>query len=334
VSHKIIEFQDGASKELEYIPDDETILGRLMRKSQMRVLPRLKNREGLNNYAVLYRTHAQSRAVEEVMIESSIPYQIVGGLKFYERKEIKDVLSYLRLLINPNDLISLKRIINVPPRGIGPKTFDLVKDAMLEKNDKLFAELAASKSGIKNFFEVMDAIAKIPEETSILDVLRQTVRLTGYEKFLRDGTEEGESRFENIQELFNVAGIYRKEPWKEGLTKFLEEVALMTSADEVDLDSPKVTLMTLHQAKGLEFETVFLIGLEEGLLPHARSLLEPKETAEEIRLAYVGVTRARKRLFLVHALSRKQYGLRNVSIPSRILKAIPEELLQIYEPTY
>jgi DNA helicase-2/ATP-dependent DNA helicase PcrA len=164
--------------------------------------------------------------------------------------------------------------------------------------------------------------------------MSQVIKLSGYESFLRDGSEEGEGRWENIQELFNVAGSFRGMNWKEGLNKFLEEVALMTAVDELDLNSPKVTLMTLHQAKGLEFDTVFLVGLEEGILPHSRSLLDPKDIAEEVRLAYVGVTRARKQLFLVYAQTRKQYGLRNVSIPSRILKAIPEELLDIHNADY
>jgi DNA helicase-2/ATP-dependent DNA helicase PcrA len=299
------------------------------------VLPKLRNREGLNNIAVLYRTHAQSRVVEETMIEASIPYQIVGGLKFYERKEIKDVLAYLRLLINPNDLVALKRVINTPPRGIGPKAFDMVKEALIDRDDDTLAKVLESKPAIRNFFEIINTVRNLDEqEANILDILRNVIKLSGYESFLRDGSEEGEERFENIQELFNVAGIYKAMPWKEGLNKFLEEVALMTQADEVDLGSQKVTLMTLHQAKGLEFDTVFLIGLEEGILPHSRSLLESKDISEEVRLAYVGITRARKRLYLLHAMSRKTFGLRNMSMPSRILKAIPADLIEIYEYTY
>lgn len=164
--------------------------------------------------------------------------------------------------------------------------------------------------------------------------MRNILNLTGYEKYLRGEGEVGEARLENVQELFNVAAVFRNYPWKEGLTKFLEEVALMTSVDELDSNSDRVTLMTLHQAKGLEFETVFLVGLEEGLLPHAKSIMDPKDIAEEVRLAYVGVTRARKYLYLAHAQSRRQFGLRNISIPSRILRAIPEELLERYEPEY
>ncbi len=348
VAKTIIELQDppasqaralragGKSNELEYVnEEDDTILGRLMRKSQARVLPKLQNRAGLNNIAVLYRTHAQSRVIEEMMIESSIPYQIVGGLKFYERKEIKDMLAYIKLIINPNDLVSLKRVVNVPPRGIGPKAFDMLKQALITHDDDELAKVLDEKPAIKSFFEILNTISGLDENgANILDILRNVMRLTGYERFLRDGSEEGEGRFENVQELFNVAGIYKALPWKEGLNKFLEEVTLMTQADEIDLNSPKVTLMTLHQAKGLEFDTVFLIGLEEGILPHSRSILEAKDIAEEVRLAYVGVTRAKKKLFLVHALTRKTYGIRNMSVPSRILKAIPEHLLDIYEYTY
>src|SRR5258708_4998208 len=332
VPSKILEIQHGStkSKELSYeSEEDDTILGRIMRNARSKILSKLKNRNGLNNIAVLYRTHAQSRVLEEVMIESSIPYQIIGGLKFYERKEIKDILSYLRLLVNPNDLVSLKRVINVPPRGIGPKTFDFLKEALIEKDEQALAKVLETKPPIKHFFEMLNLLNNIEENAGLLDVLKQVLKLSGYEAFLRDGSPEGEGRWENIQELFNVAASFSKMNWKEGLTKFLEEVALMTSVDELDLNSPKVTLMTLHQAKGLEFDTVFLVGLEEGILPHARSLMDPKDIAEEVRLAYVGVTRAKKRLYMLCAQTRKQFGSRNVSIPSRFLKAIPKELLDI-----
>jgi DNA helicase-2/ATP-dependent DNA helicase PcrA len=333
VGSKIIEIQDGKTKDLTYQfeNDDDTILGRIMRHARSKILPKLHNRQGLNNIAILYRTHAQSRVFEEVMIEASIPYQIVGGLKFYERKEIKDILSYLRLLINPNDLVSLKRVINVPPRGIGPKSFDLLKDALIEKDEKELAKLLEVKPSLKHFFEMLSSLTNLDESADLLDIMRQVIKISGYESFLRDGSEEGESRFENVQELFNVAGSFRKMNWKEGIVKFLEEVALMTAVDDLDTNSPKVTLMTLHQAKGLEYDIVFLVGLEEGILPHSRSLLDQKEIAEEVRLAYVGVTRARKQLFLVCAQTRKTFGSRNVSIPSRILKAIPQELLDIHE---
>jgi len=339
VASEIIKIQDkngDKAKELAYeyegdegVEREEGILARIMRQSQAKILPKLKNRIGLNNIAVLYRTHFQSRAFEEAFISASIPYQIVGGLKFYERAEIKDVLCYLRLVVNPNDLVSLKRVINKPARGVGPKTFDLLKDALMDKNEKLLAEIFAKRPAIKTYFETLSYLSGLDEQGNILDVLKLVVKSTGYEQMLRDGSEEGETRWENVQELFNVATSFRKFPWKEGLQKFLEEVALMTSADEVDLDSPKVTLMTLHQAKGLEYDTVFMVGLEEGLLPHSRSILDPKDIAEEVRLMYVGVTRARKKLYLIHAQTRRQYGSRNMSVKSRILKAVPEELLEV-----
>lgn len=325
---------DYSEGDVEPEPEDEGILARIMRNSQAKVLPKLKNRDGLNKIAILYRTHFQSRAFEEAFISANIPYQIVGGLKFYERAEIKDVLCYLRLVVNPNDLISLKRVINKPARGVGPKSFEQLKDALLEKDDKLLAEIFAKRPGIKSYFETLNHISSFEESGNILDLLKMVLKFSGYEQMIRDGSPEGESRWENIQELFNVAGSFRTLPWKEGLEKFLEEVALMTSADEADLDSPKVTLMTLHQAKGLEFENVFLVGLEEGILPHARSVLDPKDIAEEVRLMYVGVTRARQNLYLVYAQTRRQYGSRNMSVKSRILKAIPEELLSIREKLF
>ncbi|HYC79526.1 MAG TPA: UvrD-helicase domain-containing protein, partial [Candidatus Binatia bacterium] len=334
VAKKIIEHQDGEPEGLKYEYEDEGILGRIMRRSQARVLPKLKNRQNLNQYAVLYRTHVQSRALEEMLIEGGIPYQIVGGLKFYERKEIKDLISYLRLIQNPNDLVGIKRVINVPPRGIGAKSFDMVKEVLIEKDDAGLMKLMGMKPAIKSFFEVMEAIRNMNEQGTLTEVLGAILKLTGYENYLRDGSEEGEGRFENVQELFNVATTFNHLPWKEGLVKFLEEVALMTNVDEADLRSPKVTLMTLHQAKGLEFDIVFFVGLEEGILPHARSVLDPKDIAEEVRLTYVGVTRARKHLYLVHALTRKQFGSRNMSVPSRFLKAIPAEMIEIFEMNY
>lgn len=334
VAKKIQEHQDGGPGELKYEYEEESILGRMMRKSQTRVLPKLKNRKGLNSYAVLYRTHVQSRAIEEMMIEGGIPYQIIGGLKFYERKEIKDLISYLRLVLNPNDVIGMKRVINVPPRGIGAKSFEMLKDVLVEREDDKLAKLFVDKPAIKSFFEIMNTIRNLEEQGTLTEVLEVVLRVTGYENFLRDGTEEGEGRYENVKELFNVAATFNHMPWKDGLVKFLEEVALMTNVDDFDPNSPKVTLMSLHQAKGLEFDCVFFVGLEEGILPHSRSILDPKDIAEEVRLAYVGITRARKHLYLVHAMTRKQYGSRNMSVPSRFLKAIPSDMIEVYEVNY
>src|SRR5258708_23868095 len=207
VASKILEIQDGStkSKELSYeSEEDDTILGRIMRNARSKILSKLKNRNGLNNIAVLYRTHTQSRVLEEVMIESSIPYQIIGRLKFYERKEIKDILSYLRLLVNPNDLVSLKRVINVPPRGIVPKTFDFLKESLIEKDEQALAKVLETKPPIKHFFEMLNLLNNIEENAGLLDVLKQVFNVSVYQAFLRDESLDGHGRWENLQDIFSA----------------------------------------------------------------------------------------------------------------------------------
>lgn len=298
-------------------------------------LPQLpKNHQTLNKYAVLYRTHAQSRAIEEVFLQSKIPYQIVGGLKFYQRKEIKDVLAYLRLVLNYRDLVSMRRIINEPARGIGERSYQVIKDTILKlKEDASLGQLRLMLSEInlsarqfnstQEFFRLIEEFSLFAAEENILSLMRLVLKKTGYENWVRDGTEEGENRWANIEELFNVASKYQNLPWQEALEEFLEEVALMTEIDEMSEAKDAVTLMSLHQAKGLEFESVFFVGLEEGILPHSRSLLSPPELSEEIRLAYVGMTRARKKLYLIYAQRRRMFGAVQSFPPSRILKAVP-----------
>ncbi len=299
-------------------------------------LPRLPEKHGtLNQYAVLYRTHAQSRALEEVFLQAEIPYQIIGGVKFYQRKEIKDVLAYLRLVENFRDLVALKRVINVPPRGIGEKSFGELKNLILNAKSAelpgLRAELAeialASKqyNAVQDFFRLLEEYCQFSKHENLNSLMRLVLKKSGYENFLRDGTDEGESRWENVEELFNVAAKYAGMAWSDGLAEFLEEVALMTEADNMNDARDCVTFMSLHQAKGLEFDTVFFVGLEEGILPHSRSLLDPAELAEEIRLAYVGITRARKNLYLVYAQSRRIFGNTQSFAPSRILKSLPQD---------
>jgi DNA helicase II / ATP-dependent DNA helicase PcrA len=298
-------------------------------------LPQLpKQHDSLNKYAVLYRTHAQSRALEEVFLQSQIPYQIVGGVKFYQRKEIKDVLSYLKLIVNHRDLVALKRVINEPARGIGEKSYKVVKDFVLENKGELpefrlkVSEIDLSPkqyNAVQNFFLQLEEYSLFPEEENILSLMRLVLKKSGYEEWVRDGTESGENRWDNIEELFNVAGRYQNMPWKAGLEQFLEEVALMTDIDNHNEGKDSVTFMSLHQAKGLEFDTVFLIGLEEGILPHSRSLLNPVELSEEIRLAYVGITRARHNLYMIYAQSRRLFGNLQSFPPSRILRSLPEE---------
>ena len=308
------------------------------------LLPQLPKKHGaLNEFCVLYRTHAQSRAIEEALIEASIPYQIVGGLKFYERKEIKDMLAYMRLALNFRDLVSLKRVVNEPPRGIGDKSYQVIRDFILDFQSlgkevaicdfrEAFAEVKLQPkayTAAQDFFSMLEELVNFEPKEPLAKMMQFIVRKTGYEKFLRDGSEAGDSRFENVEELYSVAAKFGHLPWREALSEFLEEVALISEIDSKDDGKDAVTLMTLHSAKGLEFDNVFFVGLEEGLLPHSRSLIDPSELSEEIRLAYVGLTRARKRLFLVYTHGRRVFGSWQLSQPSRILKALPKEHIEL-----
>lgn len=326
-----------------YISSEETpILDRFLAHGNIRSMrPVTRNTryvipDDLNQSVILYRTHAQSRPFEEALLAYGVPYQIVGGIKFYERREIKDMLAYLRLVKNSRDLVSLSRVINIPARGIGPAALrDVVKG--VEKYDSNFDRIgrnadklglnAKAAEGVREFFTFLGKARNFPKEKSLPVLMKLLVERSGYKDMLLDGSPEGETRWENIEQLFNVAARYRSLPWAEGLENFLEEAALMTDLDSMDESGEKLTLMTLHSAKGLEFEKVFLVGLEEGLLPHSRSLLSPGETAEEIRLAYVGMTRAKKQLNLSYARQRQSYGEIKRSVPSRILKAIPKSLI-------
>ncbi len=304
-------------------------------KTSLFGIPQLPEEHGpLNKFAVLYRTHAQSRALEEVFLQAKIPYQIVGGVKFYQRKEIKDTMAYLRLIVNYKDLVSLKRVINEPARGVGEKSYQVLKDFIFNfegdlskfRTDLTEIKLSPKQyNAAQEFFRLVEEFTIFGEEEHILSLMRLVLKKTGYEGWLRDGTDEGETRWKNVEELFNVAANYQNLPWKDGLEQFLEEVALMTEVDAAKDQTDQVTFMSLHQAKGLEFDTVFLIGLEEGILPHSRSLLNPVEMAEEVRLAYVGITRARQHLYLIYAQARRLFGQLQSFPPSRILKSLPEE---------
>ncbi len=270
----------------------------------------LKNFYSLNDFVVLYRTNAQSRVLEEVFLQHRIPYRLIGALRFYERREIKDVLAYLKLIINPTDKVSLKRIINTPPRGIGAKSQNADLKSQND-NPKIikFLELI-------NYFREQSAKLQLDE---LIDLI---VRETGYKNYILDGTEEGEMRFENINELKSVAQK------AQSLEEFLENVALVADIDSYDKSAEAVTFMTLHNAKGLEFPVVFMIGLEEGLFPHSNSMLDPSELEEERRLCYVGMTRARERLYLTYTQSRLLYGGLQMNAPSRFLSEIPEDLIE------
>jgi DNA helicase II / ATP-dependent DNA helicase PcrA len=251
-----------------------------------------------SDVAILYRTNAQSRVIEEVLLAEGVPYRLVGALRFYERKEVKDILAYLRYLRNENDTHSLARIVNVPPRGIGPKTFE--------------------KGGekVQQFLSEMQLLREFVSQNTPTASLERLLQITRYKEFLNDGTPEGEARMENVEELQNLSAEF------ETVEDFLEHVALVSDVDNFDPNADAVTLMTLHSSKGLEFTTVFLTGLEEGLFPHMRALEDDSEMDEERRLCYVGMTRARKRLYLTWARTRMIHGGMTSTVPSRFLSEI------------
>ncbi|MDU0986731.1 DNA helicase PcrA [Negativicoccus succinicivorans] len=289
--------------------------------------------------AVLYRTNAQSRAMEEALVRRGIAYTIIGGTRFYDRQEIKDVLAYLKVLQNPRDDVSVERIINVPKRGIGTTTVSRVKDAARLQGVSLF-EMIMAADGIDSLnagtrkklnavsvlmLELMNT-ATTENVTDLLEaVLAHTELITS---LLNDTDPRAQSRVENIGELVSVAKTYEDETEEPTLQGFLEQVALVNDVDTFEESSEKVTLMTLHSAKGLEFPIVFLIGMDEGLFPHARTLFAPDELEEERRLCYVGITRAEKILYLTHASSRTVFGSTNPYLVSRFVGEIPEDLVE------
>lgn len=295
--------------------------------------------------AIFYRTNAQSRVFEEVFMRSAVPYKVVGGVRFYERKEIKDLLAYLRVLVNPNDEVSLRRIINTPKRGIGDRALDAIDDLAKRDSISFWQALSMSTStdlspranaSIQAFVSMLVALqvlveANRPPSTIAAAILEQSGLL---EELRASHDPQDEVRVENLEELVAVIEEYEERAVSEGesasLAGFLEEVSLVADADEIpegDDHGGVVTLMTLHTAKGLEFPTVFLTGMEEGVFPHSRTLGEKKELEEERRLAYVGLTRARERLYLSRAEYRSAWGAPNYNPPSRFLEEIPEELI-------
>ncbi|MBI4289102.1 MAG: UvrD-helicase domain-containing protein [Chloroflexi bacterium] len=290
----------------------------------------------LRDVAIMYRTNAQSRALEDTFIRYGTPYKIVGATRFYERREIKDAIAYLRLIYNPLDSVSLSRIINVPPRGIGQRTIDELSSmaqarglplyhALQAVADKSSAIPVASRTaaGLAGFYSMMEELRGESQKVSAVELLDLVLEKTGYKKYVQQG-EDGEDRWDNIQELRNVARE------KENLSDFLEGVALVSDLDNLDERSDTATLITLHQAKGLEFDVVFIVGMEEGVLPHVRSFDSPEQMEEERRLCYVGVTRARRRLYLVRAFRRSLGGMSGANPPSRFLKDIPSKLIAGY----
>jgi DNA helicase II / ATP-dependent DNA helicase PcrA len=289
-----------------------------------------------NECAVMYRVNAQSRALEEAFIRANLPYLLVGATRFYERREIRDIVAYLRLLLNPNDSVTLRRVINVPPRKIGATTVlalrqwaERRKVTLMEavrRADEIAEIGSPAKKALAAFTAIVEDMRTAAAKLSVVDLLDLLLLRIGYEAHLKDGTEQGDERWENIQELKTVAHDYDGEAPLEGLPSFLENVSLLGETDEITDARPRVTLMTLHAAKGLEFKVVFLVGMEESIFPHMRSLEDLKQMEEERRLCYVGITRAKEQLFLIHAARRTFHGNTMVNPPSRFLSDIPERL--------
>ena len=288
--------------------------------------------------AILYRTNAQSRVLEEALIKRALPYTMVGGTKFYDRKEIKDVLAYLRVLYNPFDDLSLLRIINVPKRSIGATTVSKLQDYARENGTSLFMTLTQlhlvdtikgkTKEKLEEFGILIFTLVAEMDDKSVLDILEAILDRTGYLAQLEESTDpQDQARAENIGELLSVAKDFQDTNPTGTVEDFLEQVALVNDVDSFEQEESKVTLMTLHAAKGLEFPIVFLGGLEEGLFPHSRTLMNPEEIEEERRLAYVGITRAETELYISNATTRTVFGRTSSYLPSRFIDEIPAELV-------
>ncbi len=287
--------------------------------------------------AVMYRTNAQSRALEDGFVRAGLPYRLVGATRFYGRREIKDVIAFLRLIHNPAEGVSMARVINVPPRGIGQKTLTTLEQAAKRQGVSVYEvvrQVATSQGEalglgtraarvVTAFYELVEGWLAAREQMTVAQLLDRVLQDVGYTDYLRDGTEEGEDRWANVLELRNVAA---SQP-DLTLTEFLADVALVSDVDNLTEEVNAPTLLTLHSAKGLEFPVVFITGLEEGLLPHSRSLDDAEQMAEERRLMYVGLTRAEDRLFLTYAFRRTRYGETELSVPSRFLGDIPEDVM-------
>lgn len=296
----------------------ETIVRRIKTATDLKA-------RSFKDFAVLYRTNAQSRAIEEVFVHYGIPYRIVGGVRFYDRKEIKDVMAYLRLIYQPEDFVSFERIVNVPTRGIGAKSLQTFAEwrtdngyGLREGLNKVgeCSELTVkARSGLAELADIINSYRAQMEELAPAALVDGLIRRIDYLRFLQDGTPQGEARIENVRELLTVAAEYQD----LGLAGFLEEVSLVSDLDSTDFNGNAVTLMTLHSAKGLEFPVVFITGLEEGVFPHSRALYDANELEEERRLMYVGMTRAKEELYLMHATFRNLYGSRLSNPPSRFL---------------
>ena len=295
------------------------------------------------DFAVLYRMNTQSRAIEDILRRENIPYKIIGGLKFYERKEIKDLIAYLRLIQNHNDNLSLRRIINEPKRGIGKTSLDKIELISNDTGESMYEIIKrADEFGLnrvflnsREFVNTIEESSAKKDELPISELIKQVLKKSGYTKALQnENTIEAENRIENLDEFLTVAIEFEEEEVENGLREFLEGITLSSDIDELEESDDYVTLMTLHSAKGLEFPVVFLVGMEEGIFPGYKSISEPRELEEERRLCYVGITRAKEHLYLTCSKQRTIFGSTSYNQTSRFLKEIPEELLDGYEEAF
>ncbi len=315
---------------------NERAEGEYIAEEIIKTLNRDKQRT-YNHFVILYRTNAQSRVLEESFLRNALPYKIIGGIKFYERKEIKDLISYLRVIQNPNDTISLLRIINTPPRKIGSKTLNLIQEYSINHDQSFWEsilqidniqEIRGQKSqALQDFTKMIQNLQKTSYNFSISDLIKHVLDNSGYKRFLDDGTAEGEARLQNVYELISVASKYQNLEPRESLSIFLEEIALTSDLDNLNNEENAITLMTVHSAKGLEFPIVFIVGLEDGLFPHSRSILDHEELEEERRLMYVAITRSKDKLYLLYTKSRMLYGESRTNPPSQFILDIPVEHL-------
>ncbi|MFC0216167.1 DNA helicase PcrA [Paenibacillus chartarius] len=308
-----------------------------------------RNGKRYSDHAILYRTNAQSRVIEEILIKSDIPYQIVGGIKFYDRKEIKDILAYLRLVSNPDDDISLARVVNVPKRGIGDTTMDKLGEEAGRRGVSLFALLGdinsvagiqgKTKNALENFYDMISNLHQMVEYLSVTELTEKVLEMSEYRMELqRENTLESKARIENIDEFLSVTMDFEQRNDDKSLVAFLTDLALiadidtMNDKDDDEAQKDSVVLMTMHSAKGLEFPTVFIIGMEEGVFPHSRAFQDNDELEEERRLAYVGITRAEEELYLTCARMRTLFGQTKSNAPSRFLHELPKELIEQLGP--
>ena len=313
-----------------YTPEEEA-------QQTLREVERLTRNEGyrLADCAIMYRVNAQSRAIEDVCLRYGIPYKLIGGLRFYQRREIKDVIAYLRVIHNPYDEVSLLRVINVPPRGIGQRTVDqLVHNARVQNIPvytaaQLMAESGDARAGraVARFLYVVNSLMEYGTRIPPAELMDAVLERAGYRNYLLEEGEQGLERLENIQELRTTAQEFQPMEPEERLSAFLQGAALVSDVDSLEEGTDAITLITLHQAKGLEFPVVFIVGLEEGLLPHSRSIEDPDQMEEERRLFYVGMTRAKERLYLTRVFRRVVWGNASPARPSRFLTDIPQNLV-------